>query len=43
MLATPSIKESINEQKSIQSAKNPPSFKTTTEMIKSKSMISDKR
>ena len=43
MLATPSTKESINEQKSIQSAKNPPSFKTTTEMIKSKSMISDKR
>ena len=43
MLATPSIKESINEQKSIQSAKNPPSFKTTTEMIKSKSMRNDKR
>ena len=43
MLATPSIKESINEQKSIQSAKNLPFSETTTEIIKSKSMRNDKR
>ena len=43
MLAAPSIKESMNEQKSIQSAKNPPFFKIITEIIKSKIMRNDRR